>query len=72
MSAEFFAYQDACVEVVDAILAGSIELTPAAFDRAGERRQAMLRAETEALAEYEAEALAAESDAQAEAEEFSR
>jgi len=72
VSAEFFAYQDACVEVVDAILAGSIELTPAAFDRAGERRQAMLRAEMEALAEYEAEALAAESDAQAEAEEFSR
>ena len=52
--------------------AGSVELTPALFDKAGERRQAMLRAETEALAEYDAEALAADADTQAEAEEFSR
>lgn len=72
MSAEFFAYQDACVEVVDAILAGSIELTPSAFDKAGERRQAMLRAEMELEARLEAEALAADADTQAEAEEFSR
>ncbi|MEJ9078547.1 hypothetical protein WKY82_09015 [Gordonia malaquae] len=72
MSAEFFAYQDACVEVVDSILAGAVELTPALFNKAGERRQAMLRAEMELEARFEAEALAADADAQAEAEEFSR